>query len=79
VGVGAFEFVVLATLRAGQLTRGCRPRVDAHTLTAVTAQREVAGGFIVRTPAVVRTAAGAGAADDPASIAIGASAAINPV
>ena len=60
VGIGAFEFVVLATLRANQLTRGCRSRVEPHSLTAVTAQLEVAGGFIVRMPPVV----GAGKLDD---------------
>jgi len=30
--MGSFEFVVLATLRTGQLTRGCLPRVTGdHT------------------------------------------------
>jgi hypothetical protein len=55
-GIGTFEFVVLAALRVRQLTRGCRPRVAAHYLRAVTAQLEVAGGFIVRAPDAVRTA-----------------------
>ena len=44
----AFEFAVLAGLRAGQLARGCTPRVDcAHKIT-VTAQLEVAERKVVR-------------------------------
>jgi DNA-directed RNA polymerase subunit K/omega len=44
----AFEFAVLAGLRAGQLARGCTPRVMcAHKIT-VTAQLEVAAGKVVR-------------------------------
>ena len=41
--VGAFEFVVLATLRAAQLMRGCIPKVDGSThKPTVIAQIEVA-------------------------------------
>ena len=47
-GMGRFEFVVLATLRARQLTRGCLARIDDVHLRAVTAQLEVAGGHVVR-------------------------------
>jgi DNA-directed RNA polymerase subunit K/omega len=46
--MGRFEFVVLATLRANQLNRGCLSRVDGIHLRAVTAQLEVAGGHVVR-------------------------------
>jgi len=45
-GVGAFEFVVLATLRAQQLTRGCTPKVDGGHKNTVTAQIEVAEGKV---------------------------------
>lgn len=44
--MGKFEFAVLAGLRAGQLSRGCTPRVDGDHTTAVFALREVAEGFI---------------------------------
>ena len=44
----AFEFVVLASLRAAQLMRGCTPRVLASTKAVVTAQREVAEGKVLR-------------------------------
>ena len=44
---GAFEFVVVSTLRAAQLMRGCIPRVEVgrHKATIV-AQREVASGQV---------------------------------
>jgi hypothetical protein len=46
-GVGVFQFVVLASLRAAQLTRGCRPRVDdVQHKVAVIAQLEVAEGKV---------------------------------
>ncbi len=45
-GVGAFQFVVLATLRAAQLSRGCRPKVDGTHKASVTAQIEVAAGKV---------------------------------
>lgn len=44
--VGAFQFVVLATLRAAQLIRGCQPRVDGTHKPIVTAQIEVADGKV---------------------------------
>jgi DNA-directed RNA polymerase subunit K/omega len=48
VGMNAFEFAVLAGLRAAQLNRGCTPRVLQSAKTAVTAQHEVADGKVVR-------------------------------
>lgn len=46
--MGAFQFVVLATLRSAQLVRGCRPRVDGvHKLTVI-AQAEVAEGKVLQ-------------------------------
>ena len=45
--IGLFQFAILSGLRAAQLTRGCVPRVAAGHKTAVTAQLEVAGRFIV--------------------------------
>jgi len=47
-GVGAFQFVILATLRAAQLMRGCRPRVDGFHKPIVTAQFEVAEGKVAQ-------------------------------
>jgi DNA-directed RNA polymerase subunit K/omega len=41
-GMNAFEFAVLAGLRAGQLQRGCTPRVAQSPKVAVTAQQEIA-------------------------------------
>jgi hypothetical protein len=41
VDIGAFQFVVVASLRAAQLTRGCLPKVDGLHKIAVVAQREV--------------------------------------
>jgi DNA-directed RNA polymerase subunit K/omega len=52
--MGAFEFVAVAALRAAQLTRGCRPRIDGDHTLAVFAQREVAEGKV--TPAANATA-----------------------
>jgi hypothetical protein len=51
-GVGAFEFVVLARLRALQLLRGCLPKVELGHSIAMTALLELANGSIVRAPAV---------------------------
>jgi DNA-directed RNA polymerase subunit K/omega len=48
LSIGAFEFAVLAGLRAGQLSRGCVPRVPVSDKIAVTAQTEVAQFKIVR-------------------------------
>ena len=47
-GMGAFQFVVLATLRAAQLIRGCRPKVDGTHKASVTAQLEVAEGKVAQ-------------------------------
>ena len=46
----AFEFVVIAALRATQLSRGCTPRVAAGATVSVTAQLEVAAGKVTRQP-----------------------------
>ena len=40
--MNAFEFVVVAGLRAAQLHRGCTPRVEQSAKVAVTARHEVA-------------------------------------
>jgi DNA-directed RNA polymerase subunit K/omega len=45
-GIGAFEFVVLASLRVGQLALGCQPRVDGAHKNAVVAQLEVSQGKV---------------------------------
>ena len=43
-----FEFVILSSLRAAQLMRGCTPRVGLGGKPVTTAQREVAEGKVVR-------------------------------
>jgi DNA-directed RNA polymerase subunit K/omega len=45
--MGSFEFVAVAALRAVQLARGCRPRVDGDHTTAVLARREVSEGKVM--------------------------------
>jgi hypothetical protein len=45
--MGVFQFVAVAALRAAQLMRGCRPRVDGDHSAAVFAQREVAEGKVI--------------------------------
>ena len=45
--IGAFEFAVLASLRAAQLCRGCMPRTEGGHSVAITAQMEVAAGAVV--------------------------------
>lgn len=50
VKIAAFEFAVLAGLRAGQLARGCTPRVSSGRKVTVTAQLEIAAGKVVRQP-----------------------------
>jgi DNA-directed RNA polymerase subunit K/omega len=47
-GLSAFEFVVLASLRAVQLSRGCTPRVEGAHKRIVIAQLEVASGLVAR-------------------------------
>ena len=50
VTIGSFEFVVVSSLRAAQLMRGCTPRVSTSIKHLVTAQREVAAGSVSRNP-----------------------------
>ena len=47
----AFEFVVVAGLRAAQLMRGCTPRIEGTHKVIETAQIEVATGLVARTAA----------------------------
>lgn len=47
-GMGAFEFVVLSKLRAAQLMRGCRPRVEGMHKATITAQLEVSAGKVTQ-------------------------------
>ena len=49
-GISAFEFSVLAGLRAAQLGRGCTPRVDPCQKLAVTALHEIAEFKVMRAP-----------------------------
>ena len=51
--LNAFEFCVVAGLRAAQLQRGCTPRVVAAEKIAVTALREVADGAVAAAPAAI--------------------------
>ena len=44
----AFEFAVLASLRARQLLRGCTPRVTGGEKITIIAQMEIAEGKVVR-------------------------------
>ncbi len=46
--IGAFQFVILASLRAVQLTRGCRPRIDGAHKNTVIAQLEVSQGKVLQ-------------------------------
>jgi DNA-directed RNA polymerase subunit K/omega len=46
--VNAFEFAVVAGLRAAQLTRGCIPRMEGVHKNTVMAQMEVAAGKVAR-------------------------------
>jgi DNA-directed RNA polymerase subunit K/omega len=48
--LNAFEFAVVAGLRAVQLARGCTPRVECSEKVTVTALREVAEGKVVAAP-----------------------------
>ena len=52
-GVGAYQFVVLATLRAAQLMRGCIPRVPGTHKATMTALIEVAAGKVAAAPAAM--------------------------
>ena len=46
VHMNPFEFVVLSSLRAAQLMRGCIPRVASTQKVIMTAQLEVAAGKV---------------------------------
>jgi DNA-directed RNA polymerase subunit K/omega len=52
-GLNAFEFCILAGLRAAQLQRGCAPRVPPCDKVAVTALHEIAEQKVVVELAVV--------------------------
>ena len=54
---GKFEFVVMSSLRASQLKRGCLPKVDGDHTVAVTAQLEIAQGKVPLLPAAPAAAA----------------------
>jgi DNA-directed RNA polymerase subunit K/omega len=56
-GLNAFEFVILAGLRAAQLMRGCTPRLAGTHKNTMMAQMEIAAGKVVRSE--VRAAAAA--------------------
>jgi hypothetical protein len=47
-GVGAFQFVILASLRAVQLQRGCTPRSEGVHKHTVMAQLEVSQGKVIQ-------------------------------
>ena len=57
VEMNAFEFAVVAGLRAAQLHRGCTPRVEQSEKVAVTAQHEVAERKVLAVRAVVEPVA----------------------
>ena len=46
--VNAFEFVVIAALRAQQLLAGCTPRLPGEHSATTMAQMEVADGQVAR-------------------------------
>jgi len=46
VHMNPFEFVVVSSLRAAQLMRGCIPRVASTQKVIMTAQLEVAAGKV---------------------------------
>ncbi len=46
VHMNPFEFVILSSLRAAQLMRGCTPRVATTQKMIMTAQLEVATGKV---------------------------------
>jgi DNA-directed RNA polymerase subunit K/omega len=53
LGMSTFEFIVVSSLRAAQLTRGCTPRIDSAHKIIVMAQMEVAERKVVRAPNLV--------------------------
>ena len=48
--MGKFEFIVLSSLRAAQLIKGCTPRVPVSHKRTTTALHEVAGGKVIGVP-----------------------------
>ena len=48
VDMNAFEFVIVSSLRAAQLMRGCTPRITGIHKIITTAQLEVATAKVVR-------------------------------
>lgn len=52
-GMSTVEFVVVASLRAAQLSRGCTPKVEGEHKRIVIAQMEVAQRKIVRIADVI--------------------------
>lgn len=49
--MSVFEYVVVCSLRAGQLINGSTPRVAEAGRATTTARAEVASGLVVREPA----------------------------
>jgi DNA-directed RNA polymerase subunit K/omega len=49
-GIGAFQFVTLASLRVIQLMSGCTPRIDGAHKKTVIAQLEVSQGKVMQAP-----------------------------
>jgi len=47
-GVNAYEFVIVASLRAQQLMKGCLSQVGGDHKATIRAQMEVATGLIAR-------------------------------
>jgi DNA-directed RNA polymerase subunit K/omega len=66
--MGAFEFVVLASLRTAQLMRGCTPKISGDHKHAVTAQCEVAAGLVTNTRAASPEEQPAAGASDLAAV-----------
>ena len=60
-GIGAFQFAVLASLRAAQLMKGCPARVEGVHKHTVMAQLEVSQGKVTQAiaPAVLAVPAAA--------------------
>lgn len=53
--LSAYEFAVVAGLRAKQLMNGCIPRVDTTQKVIMTAQLEVAAGLVAKLPYTLDT------------------------
>jgi DNA-directed RNA polymerase subunit K/omega len=52
-GMSTFEFIIVSSLRAAQLTRGCTPRIDSAHKIIVMAQMEVAERLVERAGDIV--------------------------